>query len=804
MKKRLAVLLAFVAGLYWFLEFFWHELDLTGIGIPFSENLSNHQNVFFATFVAIGAGAIALGIINILRVHGKTVLHRRKGWYNSAALFFAMILMLVFGFWNHYGQRKADVVFDAGQMGEVQLKSIKSNAKDTHVREITREAYTQRIPRVKQVRNAIEYFTSPPRKEPDTLRWIIEYGKWVFHEEPILEKLFERKGLMDGLLELDFRGEKGGSITFPVGEGFGSTGWTAENSEKFEMEVFYLPLGIEGLYSDLAEIVERYQVRKDESLTTSIKRRKIAENKKKNVAIDVLRPIATRQLPDRQDQFTRGRRLVNFEIDLRKGVLEPLEALQEGGLSGESKEPYAAQLEKLNKLLLEIEEANRPVVELDDARKKGLRALDAELARLRVEKVVQIVLPLKSQLEAEMPASSEASNVHESLMEYFKAHKDQLAFAGDWIRFYAALRTIFNSDIPHLNVLLAQMQAVDASKAEAKASVQKQIKTKAASIVEKLDALAARVRPRSLDDLRKEVDRNSQMPVSFAEETEPLFKKFGEVIQNTDWMTAVGSDTKTVASAIEALAEGFVTNEKSKDNILKGSEEIKDKLVVLYQRGVDLRAQKAAFDRKYSPNYPKSKVEEKTKLAVTFHYLSESGEEHKATLLQPLLIGDDAKSMIARFSVEKLHDAGIRLDGIQKVTLSTNKPLRLYAADAKMIRKGTVFYVQKIWTQVLFFGLLNALGATMFSLLAFFIVSASYRAFRIRSMEAGLLMVVAFVVMLGQIPATAEIWNGFGESKQWLLLYVNGGAQRAVAFGSALAGFAISLRIWLGMEKGLY
>ena len=54
--------------------------------------------------------------------------------------------------------------------------------------------------------------------------------------------------------------------------------------------------------------------------------------------------------------------------------------------------------------------------------------------------------------------------------------------------------------------------------------------------------------------------------------------------------------------------------------------------------------------------------------------------------------------------------------------------------------------------QILFNGVFKAAQATMFSLLAFFVASASFRAFRVKSKEAGLLMGSAFIVMLGNVP----------------------------------------------------
>ena len=65
--------------------------------------------------------------------------------------------------------------------------------------------------------------------------------------------------------------------------------------------------------------------------------------------------------------------------------------------------------------------------------------------------------------------------------------------------------------------------------------------------------------------------------------------------------------------------------------------------------------------------------------------------------------------------------------------------------QAKRGNSGSLFY----W---LFQNIFTPLSATMFALLAFFVASASYRAFRIRNFEATLLLGAGIILMLGRVP----------------------------------------------------
>jgi hypothetical protein len=110
------------------------------------------------------------------------------------------------------------------------------------------------------------------------------------------------------------------------------------------------------------------------------------------------------------------------------------------------------------------------------------------------------------------------------------------------------------------------------------------------------------------------------------------------------------------------------------------------------------------------------------------------------------------------------------------------------------LERGTFFYW--LWQNIHI-----PMASTMFSLLAFFIASASYRAFRARSVEATLLLAAAIVVMLGRIPLGPLIHDKLPNLADWIMKYPNMAGQRAIMIGIALGTVSYCLRVILGIER---
>ncbi len=120
------------------------------------------------------------------------------------------------------------------------------------------------------------------------------------------------------------------------------------------------------------------------------------------------------------------------------------------------------------------------------------------------------------------------------------------------------------------------------------------------------------------------------------------------------------------------------------------------------------------------------------------------------------------------------------------------------------------YIAQGTWFKVTYDAFFVPLGATMFSLLAFFVASASYRAFRAKTREATILLVAAFIILVGRTPLGHYLTFWLPEPLQflhiptlsgWILSVPNLAGQRAIMIGISLGIIATSLKLILGIER---
>lgn len=150
--------------------------------------------------------------------------------------------------------------------------------------------------------------------------------------------------------------------------------------------------------------------------------------------------------------------------------------------------------------------------------------------------------------------------------------------------------------------------------------------------------------------------------------------------------------------------------------------------------------------------------------------------------------------------------------GLGKVGVHPNVKFPEYAWSGDYLEEGSAFW----W---LFEYIFYPLSATMFALLAFYISSAAFRAFRAKNTEATILLVIAVIVLLGRTYA-GEVLTG------WLLdTYLVGSSgltysdfklphlsqiimddfttpgMRAITIGIALGVASTSLKVLLGVDR---
>ena len=108
----------------------------------------------------------------------------------------------------------------------------------------------------------------------------------------------------------------------------------------------------------------------------------------------------------------------------------------------------------------------------------------------------------------------------------------------------------------------------------------------------------------------------------------------------------------------------------------------------------------------------------------------------------------------------------------------------------------------KYWYLHIFDNVQSPLGAAMFAIIAFYVASASYRAFRARSLEASVLLIAAVVIMLGKAPIGELLWSKFPSIANWMMKYPNVAGQRGIMIGASIGAFVTSMRVLIGLERG--
>lgn len=94
------------------------------------------------------------------------------------------------------------------------------------------------------------------------------------------------------------------------------------------------------------------------------------------------------------------------------------------------------------------------------------------------------------------------------------------------------------------------------------------------------------------------------------------------------------------------------------------------------------------------------------------------------------------------------------------------------------------------------------LQATFFSLMAFFVLTAAWRAFRVRSVASFIMLVAAVIVLLGSIKLNIGIgWGPFTEARDWVMNVPAMAGARGILLGIVLGTIVAGLRLLLGIDR---
>ncbi|MEM1930885.1 MAG: hypothetical protein QW780_04640 [Sulfolobales archaeon] len=164
---------------------------------------------------------------------------------------------------------------------------------------------------------------------------------------------------------------------------------------------------------------------------------------------------------------------------------------------------------------------------------------------------------------------------------------------------------------------------------------------------------------------------------------------------------------------------------------------------------------------------------------------------------------------ILRFHLLRLRREGLKQAPFSAVTIGLLVVMVLFALHGWFLSyvdpKAGITITTQPQFRWLYLNIYAPADAAMYSILVFYIASASYRAFRVRNPMALLLLVTALIVIFGNTTIGGLIWPGFLPLRDWIMTVPNTAAFRPITIGAGLGTIILGLRLltwrevsWMG------
>lgn len=147
---------------------------------------------------------------------------------------------------------------------------------------------------------------------------------------------------------------------------------------------------------------------------------------------------------------------------------------------------------------------------------------------------------------------------------------------------------------------------------------------------------------------------------------------------------------------------------------------------------------------------------------------------------------------------------GILQSHVNNVT--KRKPLWQYsvmlvAVLALFIVVGLVYGANSSQFKWIYDTIYGPLTATTYSLLAFWVCSAAYRAFKPKTLESGILVLTGLLTFFGVQPIASVISPVFYDIQSFIMSVLNIAGTRGIVIGIGLGVIGFGLRVLLGWDR---